>query len=187
LAGVEDAEVAGTMVVMSPWRPIPAELTTRRLVMGPWRDEDVDDYTAMVRERDRRTAAAAQGEPDPDERLATIRQQQVAIAETGIGLLTVRVHDAFAGYCGLVIGRSSLDEPELAYELLRAYHGNGYATEAASAIVDAAIGTGRSRLWATLRPWNRPSLRVLEKLDFERTAKVTSDEFGDVLWLTRTL
>jgi RimJ/RimL family protein N-acetyltransferase len=164
---------------------MPTQLATRRLVLGPWRDEDLDDYVAMVRERDRRTAAAPRGEPDAEQLLAEIRQQQAAIAETGIGLLTVRVRNAFAGYCGLVVGRSSWDEPELAYELLRAYHGNGYATEAASAIVDAAAATGRSRLWATVRPWNQASLRVLDKLAFERTAKVTTDDFGDVLWLTR--
>jgi RimJ/RimL family protein N-acetyltransferase len=155
--------------------------------MGPWRDDDLADYTAMVRERDPRTAAAQPGEPNPAELAARIRKHQAAIAETGIGLLTVRVDDAFAGYCGLVVGRSSLDEPELAYELLRRFHGNGYATEAAAAIVAASAATGRSRLWATVRPWNHPSLRVLEKLGFERTAKVTSDDFGDVLWLTRAL
>ncbi|HZC73179.1 MAG TPA: GNAT family N-acetyltransferase [Jatrophihabitans sp.] len=162
------------------------ELVTRRLVLGPWRDDDLTDYTDMVRERDQRTAAA-QGEPSRDELHARIRKQQTAIADTGIGLLTLRVDRAFIGYCGLVVGRSSLDEPELAYELLRAHHGNGYATEAASAIVDATAETGRSRLWATVRPWNEPSLRVLDKLAFERTATVTTDEFGDVLWLTRTL
>jgi RimJ/RimL family protein N-acetyltransferase len=166
---------------------MPAELRTRRLVLGAWRDEDLEAYAAMVDERDPRTGAAPQSRPEPAELLTRIRKQQRAIAETGIGLLTVRVEDAFAGYCGLVIGRSSLDEPELAFELLRAYHGNGYATEAARAIVGAATETGRSRLWATVRLWNEPSLRVLDKLAFERTSKVTSDDFGDVLWLTRTL
>lgn len=166
---------------------MPTDLVTRRLVLGPWRDDDLDDYAAMVRERDRRAASAPQDEPNLDELRDKVRQAQAAIGETGIGLLTVRVDDAFAGYCGLVVGRSSLDEPELAYELLRAHHGNGYATEAARAIVDAAAGTGRNRLWATVRPWNEPSLRVLDRLAFDRQAKVTTDEFGDILWLTRTL
>lgn len=166
---------------------MPTELVTGRLVIGPWRDDDLDDYAAMVRERDRRTANAPEDEPTAEELQARIGQQQKAIAETGIGLLTVRVDEAFAGYCGLIVGRSSLDEPELAYEFLRAHHGNGYATEAARAIVAAAADTGRSRLWATVRPWNHPSLRVLDKLAFERTRKVITDDFGGLLWLTRTL
>jgi RimJ/RimL family protein N-acetyltransferase len=70
---------------------------------------------------------------------------------------------------------------------LQGYHGNGYATEAARAMVEAAAGTGRSRLWATVRDWNDASFRVLEKLDFERTTKMTSDDFGDVIWCTREL
>lgn len=166
---------------------MPSRLATRRLVLGPWRDDDLDDYAAMVRERDRRAAAAPRDQPTSDELRSTIRQQQQAITETGIGLLTIRIDNAFAGYCGLIVGHSSLDEPELAYELLRAHHGNGYATEAARAIVKAAAETGRSRLWATVRPWNQPSLRVLDKLGFQRTEKVTTDDFGDSLWLTHTL
>jgi RimJ/RimL family protein N-acetyltransferase len=166
---------------------MPNRVVTRRLVLGPWRDDDLDDYTVMVHERDRRTAAAPRQPPTREELLSRIRRQQAAIADTGIGLLAVRVADAFAGYCGLTVGRSSPDEPELAYELLRAYHGMGYATEAAAAIVDAAAETGRNRLWATVRTWNHASLRVLDKLAFERTPRITTDEFGDVLWLTRRL
>lgn len=166
---------------------MPAEMTTARLVLGPWQDDDLDDYAAMVSERDPRTAAAPRGEPDHAALRARIREQQASLAETGIGLLVVRVDGRFAGYCGLTVGRSTLAEPELAFELLRAYHGNGYATEAAGAVVAAAAGTGRNRLWATVRRWNRPSLRVLDKLAFEASGRVTTDDFGDLLWLTRTL
>jgi hypothetical protein len=47
------------------------------------------------------------------------------------------------GYCGLVVGRATIDEPELAFELFRMAHGNGYATGAAAAVVAAAADTGR--------------------------------------------
>jgi RimJ/RimL family protein N-acetyltransferase len=92
----------------------------------------------------------------------------------------------FIGYCGLVVGRSSIDEPEIAYELFRRVHGHGYATEAASAVLQAAIATGRRRLWSTVRSWNAPSFRVLDKLGFERD-HVSTDERGEIVWLTRTL
>jgi RimJ/RimL family protein N-acetyltransferase len=42
------------------------------------------------------------------------------------------------GYCGLIEGRSSIEETEIAYELFREHHGRGYATEAARAVVAAA-------------------------------------------------
>lgn len=92
----------------------------------------------------------------------------------------------FIGYCGLTVGRASVEEPEIAYELFRRVHGQDYATEAAAAVIDAAIATGRQRLWATVRSWNAPSFRVLEKLGFERD-HVSTDDRGELVWLTRSL
>ncbi len=165
-----------------------AELRTRRLRLSPWREDDLDRYAALVGERDPRTAAAPRdGRPALDELLATIRRLRSALADTGIGLLVIRRDTAFMGYCGLVQGRATLDEPELAYELLREHQGLGYATEAAQAVVSAAAATGRQRLWATVRSWNEPSLRVLDKLAFAPTSRVTTDDFGEVLWRDRRL
>jgi RimJ/RimL family protein N-acetyltransferase len=94
----------------------------------------------------------------------------------------------FIGYCGLTVGQGSPDEPEIAYELAQRAHGHGYATEAARAVVEAATRTGRRRLWATVREWNAPSFRVLEKLDFHRSDRITEDaEHGNTIWLTRVL
>ncbi len=57
--------------------------------------------------------------------------------ENGISLLTIRRREEgdFIGYCGLIIGRATLEEPEIAYELFRSAHRMGYATEAASAVL----------------------------------------------------
>jgi RimJ/RimL family protein N-acetyltransferase len=75
---------------------------------------------------------------------------------------------------------------EIAYELFRSAHGHGYATEAACAVLAAASTTGRGRVWATVRTWNAPSFRVLEKLGFERD-HVSADDRGELVWLTRAL
>nr|WP_308465638.1 GNAT family N-acetyltransferase [Glaciibacter superstes] len=40
-------------------------------------------------------------------------------------------------------------EPELAYEFLRTVWGQGYATEAAQAVLGWATESGYRRLWAT--------------------------------------
>ena len=102
----------------------------------------------------------------------------------GFGLFTIRrrIEGDPIGYAGLVVGRASFDEPELAYELLRRAHGHGYATEAARAVLVAALTTGRVRIWSTVRSWNAASLRVLDKLGF-RGDHITTDEEGDVIWL----
>ena len=119
-----------------------------------------------------------------------IERQLAATAETGLALLAVERcdGDAFIAYCGLIVGRASWDQPEMAFELFRRAHGHGYATEAGEAIVAAAAETGRARLWSTVRAWNQPSLRVLEKLGFVQSGQVTHDaERGDLVWLARDL
>ncbi len=91
------------------------------------------------------------------------------------------------GYCGLIVGRTGLDEPEIAYELLPThYRGLGYATEACEAVVEAATRTGRRRLWATVGSWNTASFRVLENLSFHRD-RVTADDKGELVYLVRDL
>jgi len=108
------------------------------------------------------------------------------LAATGIALLPIRrrAEGDFIGYCGLIVGRSTVEEPEIAYELLQRAHGRGYATEAAGAVLDAAIATGRKRLWSTVGTWNTRSFRVLEKIGFERDHV---DDGGEFVWLTRSL
>lgn len=81
---------------------------------------------------------------------------------------------------------TTLEEPEIAYELFGHAHGQGYATEAAAAVLDAAAATGRRRMWSTVCTWNAASLRVLDKLGFERHP-VTEDDRGELIWLTRSL
>ncbi|UGT44901.1 GNAT family N-acetyltransferase [Nocardia yamanashiensis] len=102
--------------------------------------------------------------------------------------IELRSTGEFIGYCGLIVGQGSFDEPEIAYELARRAHGFGYATEAARAVVEAAERTGRRRLWATVREWNTASLRVLEKLGFDHSGRVDPDpERGASIWMTRAL
>jgi RimJ/RimL family protein N-acetyltransferase len=166
------------------------ELTTDRLRLRALRDSDAADYQRLVGERPEHVRRDDDEDATIDNIRLRIASQRAVTTETGLALLAiVRVceHD-FIGYCGLTVGRSSLDEPELAYELLRRVHGHGYATEAARAVVAAAAATGRRRLWATLRSWNAPSFRVLEKLEFERHhVSPGEDAHGELVWMTRTL
>jgi RimJ/RimL family protein N-acetyltransferase len=164
-----------------PYTPMPLQLNTARLTLRPWSESDVDAHRVLVAER-------GGGMPSIEDNRRIIEDQCAASALTGIALLPVIRRDVgdFIGYCGLTVGRASVDEPEIAYELYRRVHGYGYATEAASAVLDAAIATGRKRLWSTVRPWNAPSFRVLEKLGFQRD-HVSTEDSGELVWLTRSL
>jgi [ribosomal protein S5]-alanine N-acetyltransferase len=148
--------------------PAPDLLETERLVLRRAVVSDAGVHRRLWSERDPRVPAhrrlSADGHPTVEEIAASIA------ADDGSGLLTVerRVDAAVIGYCGLnAHGSGTPDEPELAYELLRAFHGNGYATEAARAVVAWADSVGYERLWAGVWEWNTASRRVLEKLGFE--------------------
>jgi RimJ/RimL family protein N-acetyltransferase len=166
---------------MPAYQPMPFHLETERLTLQPWAESDADELRVLLSERDN-------GTPTVEHARTLIAKQLAATAATGIALLPIRRRDEgdFIGYCGLIVGRSTADEPEIAYELLQRAHGRGYATEAASAVLDAAITTGRRRLWSTVGTWNTPSFRVLAKLGFERD-HVSADEGGEFVWLTRSL
>jgi RimJ/RimL family protein N-acetyltransferase len=157
-------------------------LSTERLRLRPWAESDVDEYRALVAERGNGVPSVA----DIRQRIAT---QLATTAQTGLALLPIwrRLEGDLIGYCGLIVGRSSIDEPEIAYELFQRTHGRGYATEAARAVLDAAIATGRTRLWSTVGSSNTPSLRVLENLGFKRDHVTTNDDGDAVVWLTRML
>ena len=159
-----------------PFEPMPFLLETDRLTLKLWEETDAAGYRQLLGERGVEM-------PSLDAATEEIRGARESAPGRGIHLMTLRLRgdDEFLGYCGLIIGRASIEEPEIAYELLRSAHGHGYATEAAAAIVDAARATGRRRLWSTVRSWNTPSFRVLEKLGFRRD-HTTTDERGDVVW-----
>lgn len=174
-----------------PYAPLPFALETERLTLRLWQESDAEGYRSLVSEREGDHASRTSGGPEPDGEpmsldaaLDDIRGARETAPGRGIHLLAMhpRGTDEFLGYCGLVIGRSTIDEPEIAYELLRSAHGHGYATEAAAAVVEAARATGRHRLWATVGSWNAPSFRVLDKLGFRRDRTVVEDEAGEVVW-----
>ncbi|MZE55249.1 GNAT family N-acetyltransferase [Streptomyces sp. SID5770] len=166
---------------MTTYKTMPFHLETERLILRPWAESDAAEFSDLLSER-------GDGKPPVERIRKAILELLAATETTGIALLPIQRRDEgdFIGYCGLIIGRSTLDEPEIAYELFQRVHGRGYATEAARAVLDAAVATGRKRLWSTVGTWNAPSLRVLEKLGFERD-HLSMEENGEVVWLTRAL
>jgi RimJ/RimL family protein N-acetyltransferase len=163
------------------WQPMSLTIETERLTLRLRDERDAAWYRELVGER-------GEAMPTLDEATTRLARFRDLTIELGIGALAIcrREEGDVIGYCALVVGRCSLDEPEIAYELLRRFHGRGYATEAAQALVAAAAATGRHRLWSTVRPSNAASLRVLEKIGF-RWDHTSTDDLGDVVYLVRDL
>ncbi|WP_028473048.1 GNAT family N-acetyltransferase [Nocardioides alkalitolerans] len=164
---------------------------TERLVLRPRAAEDADVVRRLWAERDPWVPAHrrfdAEGRPTVADLAARIARER---DDPTAGLMTVQRREAgdVIGYCGLLLpGEGGSDEPELAFELLREVHGRGYATEAASAVVELATAAGHHRLRATVRDWNVASRWVLEKLGFRETGDVEVDAVhGDSLLTVRS-
>ncbi|MGW2524925.1 GNAT family N-acetyltransferase [Streptomyces sp. NPDC001617] len=164
-----------------PYTSMPLRIDTDRLILRRWSETDIAAHRALVAER-------GGGMPSVEDNRRMIDAQFEEQTRTGLALPAVRrrAEGDFIGYCGLTVGRASVDEPEIAYELFRHAHGLGGATEAASAVVEAAVDTGRRRLWSSVRTWDAPSFRVPAKLGFTRD-HVTPEEGGELVWLSRSL
>jgi RimJ/RimL family protein N-acetyltransferase len=170
------------------FEPMASELLTDRLHLRPWRASDAEPHRQLWTERDHRSPRQidVNGRPTVEDLRERMAEQSVD-TQSGLTLYAVerRAEGDFIGYCGLIVGQASAEEPEIAYEFARRIHGNGYATEAAGIVVAEAAATRRSRLWATVRAWNTSSFRVLEKSGFRDGGRVTPDpDRGDTIWMT---
>jgi RimJ/RimL family protein N-acetyltransferase len=167
-------------------------LETDRLLLRPWRVSEAAVQREMWAERDPRAPAHrridADGRPTVEDLEGWIRSSSPS---DSLGLLAAEHKGSgdVIGYCGLIDNTHGPDgEPELAFELLQRVWGQGYATEAARAVLGWAQASGYRRLWATVRDWNGASRQVLAKLGFVETGRVEPDEVhGDSLFLAKRL
>ena len=173
-------------------RSLPSTLRTDRLILRPRRVSEASVYHQLWTERDPRVPAhrriTPEGRPTVEDIAARIGEERENSRQR---LLSVERTDTaeVIGYCGLIAhGDVPADEAGLAYELLRATHGCGYATEAGQAVVTWAAEAGYRRLWATVWDWNVASRRVLDKLGFRETGRVEPDSVhGHTLLTVREL
>jgi RimJ/RimL family protein N-acetyltransferase len=82
------------------------------------------------------------------------------------------------GICGLV-KRDTLDAPDLGFSILERFRGNGYAYEAAAAIMDYGRNVlGLAQILGVTAPQNRTSVRLLEKLGLSFQRKIHLEGYG---------
>lgn len=99
--------------------------------------------------------------------------------ENGFGLLAVRrTSDGTPlGMCGLV-RREVLEHPDIGFAFLPEFRANGYAFEAASAVLTHARSRlGMVRLLGICNPDNAGSIRLLQKagFSFEKQIRLAAD------------
>ncbi|SEB82665.1 Protein N-acetyltransferase, RimJ/RimL family [Paramicrobacterium humi] len=164
---------------------------TSRLLLRPWRVAEAAVMRELWTERDPRVPPHRRIDADGRPTLAELEESIRAEQPSSVGMLAIERKSAgdVIGYCGLIdSGRGGTGAPELGFELLRRTWGNGYATEAAWAVIDWAKSSGYRRLWATVWDWNVASRRVLSKLGFTESDRTEVDPArGTTLFTTREL
>lgn len=108
---------------------MPQRIETGRLVLTPEVEQDAEWFAELLNAR-------GDGAFTIDEARERIAGMDATMEATGVGALVLRTkpHGDPVGYCAIIVGRGSLGEPELAYELLPTAQGSGYATEASSVV-----------------------------------------------------
>ena len=150
--------------------PHPLQIATSRLILRPARDSDRAPYTAMNADSIVMTYFASTMTPEESD--ASLARFQAAYDRDGFGFLVAELRStgAFAGIIGAQTMRDAvpnLPQPavEIGWRLLRAFHGQGLATEGARAIVDFCFNTLQlPEVVAITALGNQPSRHVMEKL-----------------------
>jgi len=139
-------------------------LELRRLAL-----DDAAFIDELLNEPDFRQFIGDKGVRSPAEARAYLRDGPLAsYREHGFGLSRVgpRVGGEALGICGLV-KRPCFEAPDFGFAFLRRHWSNGYAREAAVAVLDEARDElGLRRILAMVDQGNVSSVRLLEKLGF---------------------
>lgn len=147
-------------------------LTTDRLLLRDWADEDAISFAAMNAD-----PAVMEFFPRPISRTesdALLASARAAIAADGFGKYAVEVKEtgAFVGYVGLARPQFEAHFTpaiEIGWRLARAAWGRGFATEAAGAVLNHAFGLlGLDALISFTTAGNFRSRRVMERLGMTR-------------------
>jgi RimJ/RimL family protein N-acetyltransferase len=148
------------------------QLRTDRLLLRPWRDDDLEPYAAL--NADPRVREFFPGLLSREKSDAMVARSRAHFAARGFGEWAVEVTGGapFIGAVGLVV--VEFEAPfapavEIGWRLAAQHWGQGYATEAARAAL--AFGFERLALGeivAMTTVANRRSRRVMEKLGMQR-------------------
>jgi ribosomal-protein-alanine N-acetyltransferase len=147
-------------------------IETERLRLRDWTAADAEPFAAL--NSDPRVMEFFSRPLDRAESDAFLARNQAGIDADGYGLyaLEVKASGRFIGYVGLArptFAAHFTPAIEIGWRLEREAWGEGYATEAARAVVDHAFrDLGIDALVSFTADWNRPSRRVMEKLGMTR-------------------
>lgn len=147
-------------------------IETERLILRSWKPEDLLLFIAM--NKDEQVMRYFPAILSDEETIAFYKRIQDEFNKMGWGLYAVEIKstEEFIGYVGLhEIGFDADFTPgvEIGWRLAADYHNQGYATEAAKAVLNLAKDAGIERLFSFTAKINAPSERIMQKIGMVKT------------------
>jgi RimJ/RimL family protein N-acetyltransferase len=160
-------------------------LMTARLLLRPWQMEDLDTYHQLM--GDPEVVRYLYGEPltrEQSEESLGHRSPVITEPDRWMNLaVVVSATGLVAGEVGLCWHSDVHRHAEIGYTFLPAHRGQGYATEAAAAMVELAFtALDAHRVSAQLDARNTASGRVLQRLGMRFEGHLVENEFVKGEW-----
>ncbi|MQA33235.1 GNAT family N-acetyltransferase [Modestobacter roseus] len=149
---------------------------TERLVLRPYRPDDVDAVLAACQDPDIGRWIPAVGPAyGRDDAVAWVTREAPAERAAGTGLtVAIEADGEFVGSTGVHrIGQHPLG-PEVGYWIAAGARGRGYAAEAAHAMAEWALGLGASRVYLVADVGNTGSQSVARRAGFTQEGVLRS-------------
>jgi RimJ/RimL family protein N-acetyltransferase len=149
-----------------------AELTTERLRLRQWRDDDLAPFAALNADPEVMRYFPARLTPEQSDQLAAIIRATIDRQGWGLWAVEVRGGTPFIGFVGLNRPGFKADftpAVEVGWRLDRPYWGHGYATEAATAALTFAFErVSLPEVVSFTSTLNERSMNVMRRLGMTR-------------------
>ena len=169
-------------------------IITERTLLRPWRDEDLDAFSAMT--ADPEVMADSGGPISREASARKMTRYREAESRLGYGRMVVTTREGeFLGYVGIAqvdAGHPLAGVNEIGWRLVRKAWGEGLATEAArAALEDGFSRCGLVEVVSFTEATNHRSQAVMRKLELERDPsrdfETTNDghTWSGLVWVAR--
>ena len=147
---------------------LPDEITTARLKLRPYRFADAPDMYAYIQDPDGSRFLEGSNEPLSEQETEAIIARHILADNEVRNVWAITIDDVAVGAITINFSKARRIA-EIGYHMKKALWGQGYATEAAKAVVEIAFARcpDLQRIQANIHPDNIGSIRVVERIGME--------------------
>lgn len=164
------------------------QIETSRLILREWRFSDLLPFAEMNADPEVMRYFPNTLTKEASDNFAHRIIAEMNEKEYGLFAVELKSTREFIGYVGLheiAFDAGFKGEIEMGWRLAKNYGNNGYATEAAKAVLEYAKSIGLKNLYSFTATVNMPSERVMEKIGMEKIGEFEHPVLDVGHWLRR--